>query len=144
MHMHEATNANMRGHCSCITCLQAEFESRCEMYEAQVTKMQRSLERGDTEKAKVEEELAKAMALNAQGDRQVMVAFDFTIPSICIFNVWAQYWLLQLLNQQLTDQHWYLYVSQKTASLFATAMLLVPKRRCMLKHVYLSCRAWPP
>ena len=54
--------------CSCV---QAEFESRCEMYEAQVTKMQRSLERGDTEKAKVEEELAKAMALNAQGDRQV-------------------------------------------------------------------------
>lgn len=51
--------------------LQAEFESRCEMYEAQVTKMQRSLERGDTEKAKIEEELAKAMALNAQGDRQV-------------------------------------------------------------------------
>lgn len=51
--------------------MQAEFESRCEMYEAQVTKMQRSLERGDTEKAKVEEELAKAMALTAQGDRQV-------------------------------------------------------------------------
>ena len=41
------------------------------MYEAQVTKMQRSLERGDTEKAKVEEDLAKAMALTAQGDRQV-------------------------------------------------------------------------
>ena len=51
--------------------LQAEFESRCEMYEAQVTKMQRSLERGDTEKAKVEEDLAKAMALTAHGDRQV-------------------------------------------------------------------------
>ena len=50
--------------------VQAEFESRCEMYEAQVTKMQRSLERGDTEKAKVEEDLAKAMALTAQGDRQ--------------------------------------------------------------------------
>lgn len=41
------------------------------MYEAQVTKMQRYLERGDTEKAKVEEELARAMALTAQGDRQV-------------------------------------------------------------------------
>ena len=53
--------------------LQAEFESKCEMYEAQVMKMQRSLERGDTEKAKVEEELAKAMALKAQGDRQVML-----------------------------------------------------------------------
>ncbi|KAL3149281.1 hypothetical protein ABBQ32_002097 [Trebouxia sp. C0010 RCD-2024] len=52
----------------------AEFESRCEMYEAQVTKMQRSLERGDTEKAKVEEELAKAMALTAQGDRQGLAA----------------------------------------------------------------------
>lgn len=51
--------------------LQAEFESRCEMYEAQVTKMQRSLERGDTEKAKIEEDLAKAMALKSQGDRQV-------------------------------------------------------------------------
>ena len=41
------------------------------MYEAQVTKMQRSLERGDDEKAKVEEQLAKAMALTAQGDKQV-------------------------------------------------------------------------
>lgn len=51
--------------------LQAEFESRCEMYEAQVTKMQRSLERGDTEKAKIEEDLAKAMALKSQGDKQV-------------------------------------------------------------------------
>ncbi len=51
--------------------MQAEFESRCEMYEAQVTKMQRSLERGDDEKAKVEEQLAKAMALTAQGDKQV-------------------------------------------------------------------------
>ena len=51
--------------------VQAEFESRCEMYEAQVTKMQRSLERGDDEKAKVEEQLAKAMALTAQGDKQV-------------------------------------------------------------------------
>ena len=59
-------------HCYLVVCpLQAEFESRCEMYEAQVTKMQRSLERGDTEKAKVEEDLAKAMALTAQGDRQV-------------------------------------------------------------------------
>ena len=41
------------------------------MYEAQVTKMQRSLERGDTEKAKIEEDLAKAMALKSQGDKQV-------------------------------------------------------------------------
>lgn len=52
----------------------AEFESRCEMYEAQVTKMQRSLERGDDEKAKVEEQLAKAMALTAQGDKQGLAA----------------------------------------------------------------------
>ena len=43
------------------------------MYEAQVTKMQRSLERGDDEKAKVEEQLAKAMALTAQGDKQVTI-----------------------------------------------------------------------
>ena len=57
-------------HTVCCT-VQAEFESRCEMYEAQVTKMQRSLERGDDEKAKVEEQLAKAMALTAQGDKQV-------------------------------------------------------------------------
>lgn len=41
------------------------------MYEAQVTKMQRSLERGDTEKAKTEEDLAKAMAFKSQGDWQV-------------------------------------------------------------------------
>jgi len=54
-----------------LRCMQAEFESRWEMYEAQVTKMQRSLERGDDEKAKVEEQLAKAMALTAQGDKQV-------------------------------------------------------------------------
>ena len=33
--------------------------------------MQRSLERGDTEKAKIEEDLAKAMALKSQGDKQV-------------------------------------------------------------------------
>ena len=41
------------------------------MYEAQVTKMQRSLERGDDEKAKVEEQLATAMAYTASGDKQV-------------------------------------------------------------------------
>lgn len=39
-----------------------------------MTKMQRYLERGDTEKAKVEEELARAMALTAQGDRQGLAA----------------------------------------------------------------------
>ena len=53
------------------------------MYEAQVTKMQRSLERGDTEKAKVEEELAKAMALNAQGDRQVLITVH-SIPDTAL------------------------------------------------------------
>lgn len=51
--------------------LQAEFESRCEMYEAQVTKMQRSMERSDTEKARVEEQLATAIAFNHSGDKQV-------------------------------------------------------------------------
>ena len=61
--------------------IQAEFESRCEMYEAQVTKMQRSLERGDDEKAKVEEQLAKAMALTASGDRQVSLAADLNCTS---------------------------------------------------------------
>ena len=44
------------------------------MYEAQVTKMQRSLERGDDEKAKIEQQLHKAMALTAQGDKQVCTA----------------------------------------------------------------------
>ena len=52
-------------------CVQAEFESRCEMYEAQVTKMQRSMERSDTDKAKVEEQLARAIALTHSGDKQV-------------------------------------------------------------------------
>ena len=73
--------------------LQAEFESRCEMYEAQVTKMQRSLERGDNEKAKVEEDLARAMALTAQGDKQVpflpatctcAVAADAVLSMVCV------------------------------------------------------------
>lgn len=55
------------------------------MYEAQVTKMQRSLERGDTEKAKIEEDLAKAMALKTQGDRQVCYAHrpQLPLPYMC-------------------------------------------------------------
>lgn len=52
-------------------CLQAEFESRCEMYEAQVTKLQRSMERSDEDKAQVEEQLATAIALNHSGNKQV-------------------------------------------------------------------------
>lgn len=57
---------------TCMFCrMQAEFESRCEMYEAQVTKMQRSMERSDSDKAKVEEQLARAMALTHSGDKQV-------------------------------------------------------------------------
>lgn len=64
--------------------MQAEFESRCELYEAQVTKMQRSLERGDTEKAKIEEDLAKAMALKTQGDRQVSYAHKLCLTSASV------------------------------------------------------------
>lgn len=41
------------------------------MYEAQVTKMQRSMERSDQDKARVEEQLATAIALNHSGDKQV-------------------------------------------------------------------------
>ena len=37
--------------------LQAEFDSRCEMYEAQIQKGQRALERADQEKARLEEQL---------------------------------------------------------------------------------------
>lgn len=60
----------------------AEFESRCEMYEAQVTKMQRSLERGDDEKAKVEEQLATAMAYTASGDKQGLAALRERLSNV--------------------------------------------------------------
>lgn len=43
------------------------------MYEAQVTKMQRSMERSDQDKARVEEQLATAIALNHSGDKQVVL-----------------------------------------------------------------------
>ena len=55
--------------------MQAEFESRCEMYEAQVTKLQRSMERSDEDKAQVEEQLATAIALNHSGNKQVCYCF---------------------------------------------------------------------
>ena len=41
---------------------QAEMESRVEMYEAQIQKMQKALERADQDKAKLEEELEAAAA----------------------------------------------------------------------------------
>lgn len=79
MHRHAAPKRRMQYQMSTAllhlqqhhSCLQAEFESRCEMYEAQVTKMQRSMERSDTEKARVEEQLATAIAFNHSGDKQV-------------------------------------------------------------------------
>ena len=59
------------------------------MYEAQVTKMQRSLERGDTEKAKIEEDLAKAMAFKSQGDKQVSHARSRILLFVkCFTLVW--------------------------------------------------------
>jgi predicted RNase H-like nuclease (RuvC/YqgF family) len=45
--------------------LQALMESRVEMHEAQITKMQRALEEADQEKARLEEDLEVALTIGA-------------------------------------------------------------------------------
>lgn len=50
-----------------MLCSQAELESRIEMYEAQIQKMQKALERADQDQAKLEEELEAAAAPPAAG-----------------------------------------------------------------------------
>ena len=68
------------------------------MYGAQVTKMQRSMERSDQDKARVEEQLATAIALNHSGDKQVSFTDClhshrpvFKIRMMAIEDMWCMY-----------------------------------------------------
>ena len=49
----------------------AELESRNEMYQAQLMKAQKALERSDQDKAKLEQDLANALAATAASDKSV-------------------------------------------------------------------------
>ncbi|KAK9807878.1 hypothetical protein WJX72_011993 [[Myrmecia] bisecta] len=52
----------------------AELATRAELYEAQITKMQMALERADQEKAKLEEELTRALEGVRAGDHKGLLA----------------------------------------------------------------------
>lgn len=52
----------------------AEFDSRCEMYEAQIQKGQRALERADQEKARLEDQLLQVQQALETGDPQAVMA----------------------------------------------------------------------
>ncbi len=51
----------------------AELESRNEMYQAQLMKAQKALERSDQDKAKLEQDLAAALAASAASDKSVRI-----------------------------------------------------------------------